>query len=262
MGFTGLAGKVAVVTGGGSGIGAGTARRLAAEGAGVVVVDARGERAEEVAASLPGPALAVAADVSREEDVDRYLRVAVERFGRVDLHHLNAGVAGSRAPLPDLTAADFDEVVGVNLRGVFLGLRAAFRRYREQEGGGAVAVTASIAGYRGSADLVPYHASKHGVIGLARCAAVYGGPLGVRVNAIAPGIVVTGLLGDAAGPAGPAERARATPQGRVGTVEEVAALVAFALSDEAAFLTGAVLPVDGGAGATNPLRPPGPAGPA
>jgi NAD(P)-dependent dehydrogenase (short-subunit alcohol dehydrogenase family) len=247
------------VTGAASGIGAASAARLAEEGARLVLIDTNRGGLERVAASLGADALAVPADVSREEDVDGYVGAALERFGRIDLHHLNAGISGTLARLPEVSVAEFDEVIGVNLRGAFLGLRAAFRQFERQGGGGSIVVTASIASLRGSADLVPYHASKHGVVGLARCAAVHGGSLGVRVNAIAPGIVPTGLLTRAreeVGGSGDAtERAAVVPLRRAGTVEEVAGLVAFLLSEEATYLTGEVVSLDGGAAALNPLRP-------
>ncbi|WP_329377227.1 SDR family NAD(P)-dependent oxidoreductase [Streptomyces sp. NBC_01716] len=258
-----LSGKVAVVTGGGSGIGAASARRLSHDGARVVVVDRDAAGAEKVARELPGEAVAVTADVSEEAGVERYVRVAVERFGGIDLHHLNAGVVGSLEPLPDLSADDFDQVIAVNLRGPFLGLRAAFRRYREQGTGGSVVITGSIAGLRGSDDLLPYQASKYGVRGLVEGGAVYGAPRGVRVNSVAPGLVPSGLFAAASGPGAGGDmerRARTTPMRRVGTPEEIAAVVAFLLGDEAAFVTGTTVSADGGAGVVNTVRPSGGAG--
>ena len=243
-----LEGRVAVVTGAAGGLGGGSARRLASEGARVVVVDIDGDGAARVAAEIDG--VAVAADVSREEDVDRYLAVAVERFGRIDLHHLNAGIPGSLDPLPALDVAGFERVLAVNVTSVFLGLRGAFRQYAAQGSGGSVVVTGSIASLRGSADLFAYHTSKHAVLGLARCAAVYGGPLGVRVNVIAPGIVPTELFAGAGGSAvggggDMAQRATTTPLRRPGTPDEIGSVVAFLLSDDAAYMTGHVYMVDG-----------------
>ncbi|MDG4832532.1 glucose 1-dehydrogenase [Solwaraspora sp. WMMD1047] len=260
----GLAGKVAVVTGASGGIGAATARRLAEEGARVVAVDLDEAGARAVAESLPTEAIGVRADVSAEQDVAGYLAAAVERFGRVDLHHLNAGIPGSLAPLPELTVADFDRVMAVNVRGVFLGVRAAFRQYAAQGGVGSIVITASIGSLRGSADLLAYQTSKHAVLGLLRGAAMYGGPLGVRVNAVAPGIVPTDLFAATPQVAGGrddmARRASSTPLRRAGTGDEIAGAVAFLLSDDATYLTGEVVSVDGGASIVSTVRPSGGAG--
>jgi NAD(P)-dependent dehydrogenase (short-subunit alcohol dehydrogenase family) len=260
--------QVAIVTGGAGGLGAATARRLSAEGARVVVVDTDEPRARAVAESLRGPGAWVGADVSDETGVARYLDAAVSRFGRVDLHHLNAGIAGSLTALPDLTVEEFDRVMTVNVRGVFLGIRAAFRQFARQDPvpgrPGAIVITASIGSLRGSADLLPYQTSKHAVLGLLHGAAVYGGPLGIRVNAVAPGIVPTELF--AATPDAPGgrddmtRRASTTPLRRAGTPEDIAAVVAFLLSADAAYLTGEVVSADGGASIVSSVRPSGGAG--
>ncbi|MDY7084875.1 MAG: SDR family oxidoreductase [Actinomycetota bacterium] len=258
----GLTDKVVVVTGAAGGIGAASARRLAEEGARVVAVDLDEERVRKVAESVGG--LGVAADVSSEDGVAGYLSAAVERFGRVDLHHLNAGIPGSFATLPELSAAEFDRVMAVNVRGVFLGVRAAFRRYAEQGTAGHIVITGSIGSLRGSADLLAYQTSKHAVLGILKGAAMYGGPLGVRVNAVAPGIVPTDLFAATPAAAGGKDdmsrRASSTPLRRAGTGDDVASVVAFLLSDDAAYMTGEVVSVDGGASIVSTVRPSGGAG--
>lgn len=257
-------GQVVVVTGAGNGLGRASARRLADEGARVVVVDIDADSAHATAESLPTEALAVAADIADEAQVLRYVAEGVARFGRIDAHHLNAGIFGSFAGLPDMDVADFDRVLAVNVRGQFLGLRAAFRRYREQRSTGAIVVTASIASLTGSADLLPYVTSKHAVVGLIRSAAMYGGPLGIRVNGVAPGIVPTDLFAAAATTSGGKNdmerRASTTPLRRAGSAEEIAGVTAFLLSADASYVTGQVVSADGGATNVNTVRPSGGAG--
>lgn len=257
-------GAIAIVTGAGNGLGRASAQRLSQEGASVVVIDIDSDAANQVSTDLPGPSIAVHADISTEDGVQSYIDAAVAEYGRIDLHHLNAGIFGSFDALPDLAVADFEKVMAVNVRGQFLGLRAAFRRFRDQQSVGSIVVTASIASLTGSADLLPYVTSKHAVAGLIHSTAMYGGPLGIRVNGVAPGIVPTDLFATAATTAGGKndmeQRASTTPLRRAGSAEEIAAVAAFLLSSDASYITGQIVSADGGATIVNTVRPSGGAG--
>lgn len=252
MALNGLDGKVAIVTGGARGIGAAVAARLCDEGARVAVVDLDGSAADRVVASLPdGAAVAVEADVTSEAGVDHYVGRALEVFGRIDLFHNNAGIEGRLAPIVDLDAEEFEAVMAVNVRGVFLGLRAVLRQLSAQGTGGAIVNTSSVAGLSGAVAMAPYVTSKHAVIGLTRCAAVEGGPLGVRVNGVLPGATATDMLdrierGMGVAPDIVRSRFEAmTPLGRYAEASEVAAVVAWLLSDEASYVSGGMYTVDG-----------------
>jgi NAD(P)-dependent dehydrogenase (short-subunit alcohol dehydrogenase family) len=256
----GIAGKVAVVTGAASGIGRATAERLSQEGASVVAVDWNSEGVELVVKGLSGPAVAVPADVSREEDIGRYMQAALDAFGRVELVHLNAAISGTFKPFREVETVEFDEVIQVNLRSVFLGLRAALRQMAEQGGGGAIVTTSSLAGLHGGGAIVPYIAAKHGVVGLTKAAAVDGARIGVRVNSIAPGIIETGLMRNFEDAIGGNQELLAAfrakvPLGRFGDPAEVAGLVTYLLSDDASYVSGQTIPIDGGVTADNPGSP-------
>ena len=256
--------KVVVVTGAASGLGLASAQRLSSEGANVIAIDINAQAVKDAVKSLPVKGLALTADISSESDVERYMADGVAEFGRIDYYHLNAGIFGSFAALPDLTIEDFDKVMNVNLRGTFLGLRAAFRQFDIQQTPGHIAVTASIASLTGSADLLPYQTSKHGVVGLIHGAAMYGGPLGIRVNGVAPGIVPTELFAAASTTTGGKndmeKRASTTPLRRAGAASEIAGVVAFLLSEDSSYMAGQVVSADGGATIVNTVRPSGGAG--
>lgn len=260
MAYTGLQGKVAIVTGGTGGIGTAVVQRLSEAGAKLVIVDLDGDRAKAAADALNGEAIGVGADVSTEKGVDSYLEAAIQTFGSADLHHLNAGIAGQPGvQLTDATVQEWDAVMAVNLRGPFLGVRNALRHFQASGTRGSIVVTASIASLRGAADLLAYTTSKHGVVGLVHGASVYAGPIGVRINGVAPGIVPTPIFGEE-GIQDMRRRAGTSPLRRAGEPDEVAAAVAFLLSDDSSYITGSVLSVDGGASVQNTNRYGGGAG--
>jgi meso-butanediol dehydrogenase / (S,S)-butanediol dehydrogenase / diacetyl reductase len=240
-----LAGRVALVTGGGAGIGRAAAIRFAAEGAAVVVADVDGDAAAETVA-LAGGGLAVRADVASAADVDRMIATAVARRGTLDVLFNNAGIGGF-TPLDALAPEAWDHVQAVDLRAVYLACRAAVPHLR-RSGHGVILNTASQAGLEGQARNAAYCAAKGGVVLLTRALARELAPA-IRVNCLCPGGTDTALLrgylgGDAAALAGLAAR---LPMGRVARPEEIAAAALWLVSDAAAYVTGVALPVDGGA---------------
>ena len=256
MEFTG---RVALVTGGGNGIGRATAVAFARHGAKVVVVDRDGVGAQATIGIIRqngGEAIAVTADVTRSEDVKAYVKAALEKYGRIDCFFNNAGIEGKLAPTAEYEEAVFDAVIGVNVKGVFLGLRHVLPEMIRQ-GSGAVVNTASVAGLVATPGMPAYVASKHAVIGLTKTAAGEVARQGIRVNAVCPGPVDTRMihaLEEQISPANPAvvgERYQAAiPSGRYATVDEIANMVLFLCSDLASNTTGGQFVVDGGRTAT------------
>jgi len=255
MDFTG---KGVIVTGGANGIGRATCLGLVARGARVLIVDRDAEAGEALAAAIGPAARFQAADVTRSADVAAYVRAGQAHLGAIDGFFNNAGIEGKVAPTAEYEEAVFDAVIGVNVKGVFLGLRHVLPVMLAQ-GHGAVVNTASIAGLVGSPGMPAYVASKHAVIGLTKVAAAEVGPAGIRVNAVCPGPIDTRMVQDLAKQVSPnnpeavAERyAASIPLRRYGTAEEVANLVLFLLSALAANITGAQYVVDGGRTAAPP----------
>jgi NAD(P)-dependent dehydrogenase (short-subunit alcohol dehydrogenase family) len=241
----GLKDRVVIVTGGASGIGRATATRLVDEGARVALVDIDGEAASAVAEQLGAGVLPLAGDVSSEKDVQSYFAAAAEHFGRVDSLHNNAGIEGPLAPLADFDTDAFERLVRINYYGIFFNLRQMLRTARRSGTPATIVNTSSGTALHGVPHLGAYGSTKAAIIALTRAAAIENASAGVRVNAVAPGPVDTALF-HRFDPAFRDEASSRLPVGRIGSADEVAAVVAFLLSDEAPFITGAVVPIDGG----------------
>lgn len=246
-----LEGKVILVTGGGSGIGRATALASAREGARVVVADVGVDGGEQTAAMInaaQGEAMFVKTDVTQAAEVEALVATAVSTYGRLDCAHNNAGIEGVFATTGDYPEDDWDRVLSINLKGVWLCMKYEIPRMLAQ-GGGAIVNTASLAGLVGAKRMPAYVASKHGVAGLTKTAALEYAKSGIRVNAVCPGIIHTPMVERAFLSRRPdieALLAQSEPLGRLGRPEEVAEAVLWLCSDAASFVTGHTLTVDGG----------------
>lgn len=242
--------KVALITGAANGIGRAIAARFAAEGAQVVVSDtdvAHGEALVATIAASGGHAVFVRADVSIDSHMQMLFSRALEIYGGVHIMINNAGIEGPNVPMAEYDMVEFDRVIDVNLRGVFLGMQAAVK-HMPAAGGGVILNIASVAGLKGFATLSPYTASKHAVVGLTKAVALEYATQNIRINAICPGVVITDMVHRITkhDPAVEDRYAKLQPMGRMGTPDEIAEVALFLCSDASSFMTGVALPADGG----------------
>jgi NAD(P)-dependent dehydrogenase (short-subunit alcohol dehydrogenase family) len=239
--------RVGIVTGAGSGLGEAAAKRLAADGAWIVVADRNADAAERVAAEIRrtgAEATPIAADVTRYDDMKRVVDHAVTTYGRLDIAFNNAGITPVLVDVHEIDIADWAQIIEINLTGMFHSLKAELTHMLEH-GGGAIVNMASTAGLMAHAGRAAYSASKHGIIGLTRSAAVEYAQRGIRINAVAPG-PIDAPSAQALPPQVRAAIAAKTAMNRTGQMSDVAAVVSFLLSNQAAFVTGSVYEVNGG----------------
>ena len=248
--------KVAVITGGAGGIGIAAAKRFVAEGAKVLLVDldeqALVDASNEVGSNVSAYCVA---DVSQKADTERYVQQAVDVFGGVDIYLANAGIEGLVTPFLEQTEAMFDQVMAVNVKGVWLGVQSMFP-VMQARGGGSIIITSSVAGIKGASMLAPYVTSKHAVVGLMRSAALAGAEHNIRVNTVNPSPVETrmmrsleaGMMPDDLNAAHDLMSAN-IPLGRYAEPADIANMMLFLASDEGAFMTGGIYMADGGSSA-------------
>ncbi len=241
--------KIALITGAAAGIGRATALKFADEGAKVVASDVNvkgGEETVELIKKAGGEAIFVKSDISQSADVKAMVAKTVETYGRLDCACNVAGILGAMAPFTEQTEEDFDRVIAVNQRGTFFCLQAEIEQMLKN-GGGTIANVASIVGLVGSAGISPYVSSKHAVTGLTKNAALEYAQQGIRVNAVCPGGVDTDMVRDSFSEEFTMEMMGAMhPIGRMGQPEEIAELMVWLCSDRSSFMTGSIIPIDGG----------------